>query len=65
MKRQLTVPLSFDRDWLNTAASQAKTTGNWGVEFTFKSQNGLGAKVPHRARCTIDTNGNVEVMIVE
>lgn len=65
LKRQLTVPLSLDRDLLNTAASQAATTGNWVVEFTFKSQNGLGAKVPRRAHCTIDTNANTEVRIVE
>jgi hypothetical protein len=65
LKRQLTVPLSLDRDLLNTSALQAETTGNWGVEFTFKSQNGLGAKVPHRARCTIDTDANVEMTIVE
>jgi hypothetical protein len=65
LKAQLTIPLSLDRDLLNTSAFQAETTGRWRVDLTFKAQNALGAKLPGRAACTLGTDGTPEVSILE
>lgn len=65
LRAQLNVPLSMDRDWLNTSAFQAQTTGRWVVDFTFKAQNLLGAKLPGSAHCTVGTDGTPEVTITQ
>lgn len=56
VKGQLTYPLSFNRDLMNTRTYRAPT-GNIAVEFTFKAMNALGAELPQRARCVIDDTG--------
>lgn len=56
VQSQLHYPSTFDRHVLATSVYRAPT-GNIAVEFDFDAKNGLGAELPHHARCVIDDRG--------
>ena len=63
VKNQLNNPLTFDRKMLDTAVGRPKQAGSVVVKFGFTAKNGLGAELPHIARCVITPDGTVEASI--
>ncbi len=64
VRRKLSLPSSFDRDWFSVSDRQG-TSGNRVIEFTFEAKNRLGLTLPAAARCVMTTQGTFEVDVVE
>ncbi|MEN3974781.1 hypothetical protein [Emcibacter sp. SYSU 3D8] len=56
VKMQLHYPSTLDRHMFSTSVYRAPQ-GNVAVDFDFDAKNGLGAELPHHARCIIDDRG--------
>ncbi|MGM0422337.1 MAG: hypothetical protein ACQEQL_04465 [Pseudomonadota bacterium] len=57
VRSQLNYPSTFNLGAFSTSVYRAPTNGNIVVNFDFEAKNGLGAELPHKARCVIDDQG--------